>query len=64
MATTPEKCVIPLDMVDEGLSLVASNIQHLYQDHYTLMEAGSPWHAVVMAIFALEELAKYFVLKR
>jgi AbiV family abortive infection protein len=64
MTSRSEKCVIPLDKVDEGLSLVATNVQYLCQDNYTLMQAGSPWHAVVMAIFALEELTKYFVLKR
>lgn len=64
MTTKPKTCVIPLDKVDEGLRLIGFNIQSLYQDHYTLMQAGSPWHANVMAIFALEELVKYFVLKR
>lgn len=56
--------MIPLEKIDERLSLVAGNIQFLYQDHYSLMQAGSNWHAVAMAIFALEELVKYFILKR
>lgn len=57
-------CTIPLDKIDEGLSLIAYNVQYLCQDYYTLVKEGSPWHAVVMAIFALEELAKYFALKK
>lgn len=58
------KITIPLDKIDEGLTLVAYNVQYLCQDYDTLVREGSPWHAVVMAIFALEELAKYFALKK
>jgi AbiV family abortive infection protein len=58
------KIVIPLDQVNEGLRLVANNIRAFIQDHYALMQQGSTWHAVAIAIFALEELTKYHQLKR
>lgn len=55
--------MIPLDQVNDGLNHIALNIRRLMEDHYVLMRDGSDWHAVALAIFALEELAKYYVLK-
>jgi AbiV family abortive infection protein len=64
MTDVKEKCMIPLDRIDSGLDLIARNIRRLLEDHYALMRDGSDWHAVALAIFALEELVKYYVLKR
>jgi AbiV family abortive infection protein len=64
MSDSEGTCAIPIDRVSQGLALVALNVQHLCKDSHELMRSGSPWHAVAMAIFALEELAKYYDLKR
>jgi AbiV family abortive infection protein len=55
---------IPIEQVNDGLNLVALNMRRLTQDHYVLMKDGSDWHALVFAIFALEELARYYILKQ
>jgi AbiV family abortive infection protein len=57
------KIAIPLDQADEGLKLIAANIHMFIQDHYALMQQASNWHAMALAIFALEELVKYSELK-
>jgi len=64
MTDVREEIVIPLDRIDSGLQLIAGNTRRLIEDHYALMRDGSDWHAVALAIFALEELVKYYVLKR
>jgi AbiV family abortive infection protein len=64
MNDVTEKCKIPLDRIDSGLDLISRNIRRLIGDHYALMKEGSDWHAVGLAIFALEELVKYYVLKQ
>ena len=63
MTNVRDKRTIPMDRIDTGLDITAGNIRRLIQDHYALMRDGSDWHAVALAIFALEELAKYYVLK-
>jgi AbiV family abortive infection protein len=64
MTDVTEKCTVPLDRVDSGLDLIAGNIRRLIEDHSALMREESDWHAVALAIFALAEVAKYYVLKR
>lgn len=64
MASAPNKIAIPLDRVDEGLDLIGNNIRAFVQDNYALMHNRSDWHAVALAILALEELAKYYALKQ
>ena len=63
MTKSVGKCTIPIEKIDSGLGIIAGNIRRLIQDHYALMRDGSDWHAVALAIFALEELAKYYALK-
>jgi len=64
MANAGDHIVIPLDQVDFGLNLIGDNILSFIQDNYALMRQRSDWHAVALAIFALEELVKYAELKR
>jgi AbiV family abortive infection protein len=55
---------IPIDQIDSGLNECASNVRRLIDDCRMMMKDGSQWHAAAMAIFALEELVKLYVLKR
>jgi len=64
MTYVRDKCTIPVDKIDSGLDAIARNIRRLIKDHYALMRDGSDWHAMALAIFALEEFAKYYVLKQ
>lgn len=60
----PKMYEIPLGKIDNGLLLIKRNIQKLAQDTKTLLDEGSDHHAIVLAIFAFEELAKYSELKK
>ena len=55
---------IPAHKLDEGLELCALNIQQFVCDARVLVKKGSCWHAIALVILALEELAKYWELRR
>ena len=59
--------VIPVDRLHEGIRLCARNIRGYLNDVRLLLDQPdglSHWHAVVLAIFAFEELAKLDQLKK
>jgi len=55
---------IPINRLDEGIRLCANNIRRFLQDVELLLKNSSEWHAIAMAIFAYEEIAKYAELKK
>jgi len=58
--------IIPVDRLQEGMNLCARNIRGYLQDVQKLLDNPhdcSDWHAVMLAIFAFEELAKFAQLK-
>jgi len=60
--------IIPTDRLQEGMNLFARNIRGYLQDVQLLLDPKKPhdcseWHAVMLAIFAFEELAKFAQLK-
>jgi len=59
--------IIPVNKLQEGMNLCARNIRGYLQDVQKLLDNPhdySEWHAVMLAIFAFEELAKYYELKK
>jgi AbiV family abortive infection protein len=58
------KIKIPVAQVDTGLRLCAQNIRRFIEDTSALLERSSLIHATALAIFAVEELAKYSELKK
>jgi len=58
-----ETLTIPVNRIDEGLRDIAKNIRRFAKDADILLESGSDWHAIALAIFAFEELGKYHALK-
>jgi AbiV family abortive infection protein len=55
---------IPVSQIDIGLGLCAVNIRRFVEDVNILLENSSILHATALAIFAVEELAKYSELKK
>jgi AbiV family abortive infection protein len=60
----PKSFIIPVNKLNEGLRVCANNIRRFLLDIERLVQDVSDWHAVALAIFAFEELAKYSELKR
>jgi AbiV family abortive infection protein len=55
---------IPVARLPEGLQLCAQNIRYFVEDSEMLLSKGHGYHAIALAIFAFEELGKYYELKR
>jgi AbiV family abortive infection protein len=55
---------IPVTQLDTGLKICAANIRQFVKDVDILLENSSIFHATTLAIFAVEELAKYSELER
>mgnify|MGYP001055837129 CR=1 FL=1 len=60
----PRMQIISVSKLQEGMNLCARNIKSYLQDVQLLLDPNNPrdfseWHAVMLAIFAFEELAKY-----
>jgi AbiV family abortive infection protein len=60
----PREIEIPIRKISDGLLQVAENIRLFTDDARLLLEHSSDWHAIALAIFAFEELAKYAELKK
>jgi len=56
--------IIPVSKLPEGLRLCAQNVRDFVVDAENAMSKGHGWHAIALAIFAFEELGKYYELKR
>jgi AbiV family abortive infection protein len=54
---------IPRNKIDDGLKRIARNIRSFSKDVDLLLKSRSDWHAIALAIFALEELGKYNALQ-
>jgi len=63
-ATSPRAIGIPVSQIDEVLRLCARNIRRFINDMGILLKDSSDWHAIALAIFAFEELAKYSELRK
>jgi hypothetical protein len=55
---------IPTNKIDDGLRLCDRNIRQFVKDVRILKKESSDYHAIALAIFAFEELAKYSELKK
>lgn len=55
---------IPISTIDDGLRLCDRNIRQFAKDVRVLLRESSDYHAIAMAIFAFEELAKYSELRK
>jgi AbiV family abortive infection protein len=55
---------IPADKIGDGLRLCDRNIRQFAKDVRILLKESSDYHAIALAIFAFEELAKYSELRK
>ena len=60
----PMMTEIPTDKIGDGLRLCDRNIRQFAKDVRILLKESSDYHAIALAIFAFEELAKYSELRK